>query len=390
MTAPTEHTGHTAAAAIIGSGWMSTVHVEALRRIGVEVRGIAGLTGDDARRAATAMGIPRAYDSVQEALADPQITTVHIVSPNDVHVEQATAALRAGKHVVCEKPLGVDTAQTADLVALAAQSGLVNAICFNVRFYPHNHNAAGLVASGRIGAPRFVTGSYHQDWLALDTDWNWRLEAARQGHLRAVGDIGSHWLDLVGFVSGRRITEVFADLTTFIPERQRPAGEVQTFASAGDVERVPEPMSSDDAAGLLLRFEDGARGACTVSQVSFGRKNRISWELSGSTSSLAWCSEDPEMLWIGHRGLPNEVMQTDPNVMSAPGAAVSAYPVGHVQGYPDTFRALFAAVYADIDAGRPAPAPAYPTFAVGHDVMLVCDAIAESARTGSWAPVRRK
>ena len=165
---------------------------------------------------------------------------------------------------------------------------------------------------------------------------------------------------------------------------------MQTFASAGDVERVPEPMSSDDAAGLLLRFEDGARGACTVSQVSFGRKNRISWELSGSTSSLAWCSEDPEMLWIGHRGLPNEVMQTDPNVMSAPGAAVSAYPVGHVQGYPDTFRALFTAVYADIAAGRPAPAPAYPTFAVGHDVMLVCDAIAESARTGSWAPVRRK
>ncbi len=368
---------------------MSTVHTEALRRIGVEVRGIAGLTADNAREAAEAMGIPRAYDSVEEALADPEITSVHIVSPNDVHVEQATAALRAGKHVVCEKPLGVDTAQTAELVALAADSGLVNAICFNVRYYPHNHNAAGLVAAGAIGAPRFVSGSYHQDWLALDTDWNWRLEASRQGRLRAVGDIGSHWLDLVGFVSGRQVTEVFADLTTFIPERQRPAGDVPTFASAGDVERVPEPMSSDDAAGLLLRFNDGARGACTVSQVSFGRKNRISWELSGASSSLAWCSEDPEMLWIGHRGAANEIMQTDPSVMSARGAAVSAYPVGHVQGYPDTFRALFSAVYADIADGRSTPMPAYPTFADGHDVMLVCDAIVESARTGTWAPVRR-
>lgn len=377
-------------AAIIGSGWMSTVHTEALRRIGVEVRGIAGLTAENARQAAEVMGIPRAYASVEEALGDPEITSVHIVSPNDVHVEQASAALRAGKHVVCEKPLGVDTSQTADLVALAAESGLVNAICFNVRYYPHNHNAAGLVASGSIGGPRFVSGSYHQDWLALDTDWNWRLEASRQGHLRAVGDIGSHWLDLVGFVSGRRVTEVFADLTTFIPERQRPVGEVLTFASAGDVERIPEPMSSDDAAGLLLRFDDGARGACTVSQVSFGRKNRISWELSGSTASLAWCSEDPEMLWIGHRGAPNEIMQTDPTVMSARGAAVSAYPVGHVQGYPDTFRALFSAVYADIANGAASPGPSYPTFADGHDVMLVCDAIVESARLGTWAPVRRK
>jgi predicted dehydrogenase len=378
------------AAAIIGSGWMSTVHTEALRRIGVEVRGIAGLTAENARQAADAMGIPRAYDSVDEALGDPEITSVHIVSPNDVHVEQAAAALRAGKHVVCEKPLGVDSSQAADLVALAAGSGLVNAVCFNVRFYPHNHNAAGLVSSGAIGDPRFVSGSYHQDWLALDTDWNWRLEAARQGHLRAVGDIGSHWLDLVSFVSGRRVTEVFADLTTFITERQRPSGEVKTFAAAGDGSRVPEPMASDDAAALLLRLEDGARGACTVSQVSFGRKNRISWELSGTSSSLAWCSEDPEMLWIGHRGSPNEIMQTDPSLMSARGAAVSAYPVGHVQGYPDTFRALFSAVYSDIARGGPEPDPAYPTFADGHDVMLVCDAIVESARTGTWAPVRRK
>ena len=309
-----------------------------------------------------------------------------------MHAEQAAAALRAGRHVVCEKPLGVTTAETASLAGLAAGSGLVNAVCFNLRFAPHNHNAAGLVQAGEIGEPRYVTGSYHQDWLLEETDWNWRLVAERQGRLRAVADIGSHWLDLVSFVSGRRVVEVLADLHTFVPERNHPLGEVGTFAAHGvadDVERVREPMSSDDAAGILLRLEGGMRGVCSVSQVSAGRKNRLSWEVNGSESSLAWTSEEPEYLWVGHRGRPNEVVAKDPALMSALGASVTGYPAGHVEGYPDTFRGLFAAVYADVAAGRPAAEPAYPTFADGHDVALVCQAVAESARSGTWAPVRR-
>jgi predicted dehydrogenase len=237
-----------------------------------------------------------------------------------------------------------------------------------------------------------VTGSYHQDWLLLETDWNWRLVAGRQGGLRAVADIGSHWLDLVSFVSGRRVVEVLADLHTFVPERNHPLAEVGTFAGAGvadDVERVREPMSSDDAAGILLRLEGGARGVCSVSQVSAGRKNRLTWEVNGSESSLAWTSEEPEFLWVGHRGRPNEVVAKDPALMSELGAGVTGYPGGHVEGYPDTFRGLFAAVYADVAAGGPAKEPAYPTFADGHDVALVCQAVAESASSGTWAPVRR-
>jgi predicted dehydrogenase len=377
---------------IVGTGWMAATHTEALRRLGVDVAGVAGRSPASARAAADRLALATAYDSVEDLVGDDTLDAVHVTSPNDVHAEQAAAALRAGRHVVCEKPLGVTARETAALAELAAGSGLVNAVCFNLRFSPHNHNAAGMVRDGRLGEPRFVTGAYHQDWLLLETDWNWRLVAERQGQLRAVADIGSHWMDLVQFVSGRRIVEVLADLHTFVPERNHPLTEVGTFsghAVADDVERVRETMRSDDAAGILLRLEGGMRGLCSVSQVSAGRKNRLTWELNCSERSVAWTSEEPEYLWVGHRDRPNELANKDPALMTGLGAAVTGYPAGHVEGYPDTFRGLFAAVYADIAAGKPSPEPAYPTFADGHDIMCVCEAVAESARSRAWTSVRR-
>ena len=234
-----------------------------------------------------------------------------------------------------------------------------------------------------------MTGAYHQDWLLTETDWNWRLVAERQGQLgrwptSAPGWTWSASSAAGGWSSPGRPAHLRA-------RRNHPLEEVGTFAGhavADDTERVRERMTSDDAAGMLLRFEGGMRGLCSVSQVSAGRKNRLTWELSCSERSVAWVSEEPEYLWVGHRGRPNEVAGKDPSVMTELGAAVTGYPAGHVEGYPDTFRGLFAAVYADVAAGRPAEA-AYPTFADGHDVMLVCDAVVESARSRTWAPVRR-
>jgi predicted dehydrogenase len=378
--------------AIIGTGWMAATHTEALRRLGMDVVGVAGRTYDRAKETAHKLGVSTAYASVDDLLADGSLSAVHVTSPNDVHAEQASAALRAGRHVICEKPLGINAAESRELVALAAATELVNAVCFNLRFAPHNSNAAGMVRNGAIGAPRNVTGGYHQDWLLLETDWNWRLVAERQGMLRAVADIGSHWLDLVRYVTGLRAVEILADLHTFVPERNHPLTAVGTFAREpvpADVERVREPMGSDDAAGIMIRFENGARGLCSVSQVAPGRKNRLTWELNGSDGSLAWSSEDPEFLWVGHRDRPNELIPKDAALMSASGAAATGYPAGHIEGYADTFRALFAAVYADVAAGGPSPEPAYPTFADGHDVALVCEAVTESAASAAWTPVRR-
>jgi len=381
-------------AAVIGTGFMGVAHTEALRRLGVDVVGIVGSSPQRAREkaAASPTPLPPVVDTIDELLADPAVDVVHVTSPNHLHADHVRAVIAAGKHVVSEKPLGVSSAETAALLALAESAGVVNVVCFNLRHYPQNRNAAALVADGAIGLPRFVTGRYHQDWLLLDTDWNWRLDTGRQGALRAVADIGSHWLDLVQHVTGRRIVEVCADLHTFVTERNHPVGDVESFGSASvaaDTERVREHMESDDAAGVLLRFDDGVRGSCTISQVSAGRKNTVEWEIAGAEAAMAWASEDPERLWIGHRGRPNEVVEKDAATMTDAGVAAAAYPGGHVEGYPDTFRGLFAEVYRDVASGAPSGRPTYPTFADGHDAVAVGEAIAASARSGSWAKVER-
>ena len=377
-------------AGVVGVGFIGVAHVEALRRLGVDVVGVVGSTPQRARAKAEIANLPEVYESVEALAADPDIDVIHVASPNHVHAEQVRIALDAGKHVVCEKPLGVDSTETADLVARADASGLVNAVCFNIRFYPNCHQARAMVAAGEIGAPRLVTGSYLQDWLLLETDWNWRLEAEKAGALRAVADIGSHWLDLAGFIAGSQVTEVMADLHTFVPVRRHPAGPVETFASGGaDEDLIAEEMASDDAAGILLRFANGAAGVVTISQVSAGRKNSVSIEIDGSDAALSWFSENPDHLWIGHRGRPNEILQRDPSLADPEAARLIGYPGGHVEGYPDTFRALFAEVYADVAAGGPSDAPAYPTFADGHDVVAVTEAVARSSIEKRWITVER-
>jgi predicted dehydrogenase len=377
-------------AGVVGVGFIGVAHVEALRRLGVNVVGVVGSTPERTKAKAETADLPAVYESVEALAADPAIDVIHIASPNYAHADQVRICLDTAKHVVCEKPLALDSNDTGDLVARAAASGLVNAVCFNIRFYPNCHQAKALVDSGSIGEPRFVTGSYLQDWLLLDTDWNWRLVPGEAGGLRAVADIGSHWLDLARFIGGADITEVMADLHTLVPVRRHPAGPVETFAaSTGDEELIEEEMSSDDAAGILLRFENGARGMVAISQVSAGRKNSVSIEVDGSESALSWFSENPDHLWIGHRGRPNEILQRDPSLASPEAARVIGYPGGHVEGYPDTFRALFAEVYGDVARGGPSENPSYPTFADGHDALLVAEAIARSSSEQRWVPVER-
>jgi predicted dehydrogenase len=376
-------------AAVIGTGFIGTVHVEALRRIGVQVRGVLGSTPERGARRADALGVARAYDSLDDLLADPGVQVVHVTSPNDLHVEQSRAALAARRHVVCEKPLAMTSDGSAELVELAATSGVVNATNFNIRYYPLNQNAREGVAAGRLGEVRFVTGRYFQDWLLLESDWNWRLQPDRGGALRAVGDIGSHWLDLATYITGQRIASVMADLTTFIGTRQEPTGPVETFATDRSGETLSRPITTEDVASILLRFEGGARGAVNVSQISPGRKNSLQYEIDGSQAAIAWDSEQPDQQWIGYRDRPNEALVRSPALMGAAGQAASALPGGHVEGFFDTFCAHFRAVYADVAAGAPSATAGYPTFADGHDEMLVGDAIARSAAEGRWVSVDR-
>ena len=342
-----------------------------------------------AQAAASALGAERAFTSALQLAEDPSIDVLHICTPNHLHVALAEAALAARKHVICEKPLALDVPSAATLAASAEAAGLQAGVPFVYRYYPTVREARSLVGSGQTGPLRLLHGSYLQDWLLRESDWNWRLEPELGGEMRAVADIGSHWLDLIGFIAGQRVTRVFADFTTILPVRRKPTRPVETFSGkelAPD-EYEERPIRTEDFATVLLRFADGAPGAMTVSQVSAGHKNRLVFEINGADASLAWNSERPEELWIGRRERPSELLQRDPALLAPEARATTSYPGGHAEGFPDTFKALYGAVYRAVAAGAPPVAPDYPTFADGVRALRLGDAIATSARDQRWVDV---
>jgi predicted dehydrogenase len=369
-------------AALVGTGFISAVHVEALRRLGVEVLGAVGSSPDRAAEA----GFGEVYGSLGELLEDDRVDVVHLTTPNNLHLPQAKQALAAGKHVVCEKPLALTAAESRELVELAYAAGVVHCTNFMARFYPLVQQARSLVQEGSLGAIWNVHGSYLQDWLLRPTDWNWRLEPGRGGELRAIGDIGSHWLDLVQFVTGSRIVEVFADLQTVIPVRRRPVGPLQTFAQV-EAEGEDVAIATEDLAHVLLRFECGASGAVAVSQVSAGRKNRLAFELDAAEAALAWNSERSEELWLGHRDRANEVLMRDPSLLQPTARETTTLPGGHAEGFAETFRELYRRVYRAVESGGPPAEPDYPTFADGHWENVLGEAIALSSREKRWIKV---
>jgi predicted dehydrogenase len=368
-------------AGVVGTGFIGVVHVDALRRLGVEVTGVVGSSPERAQ----AKGLAPTYESYEALLADERVDVVHLTTPNHLHYPQVKAALEAGKHVICEKPLALTATESQELLALADRSGLVHCTNFNIRFYPQVQEARARVRSGEVGEVWNVHGGYLQDWLLFPTDWNWRLETDKGGALRAVADIGSHWLDLVQFVTGLEVEQVFADLATTIPVRQRPTGEVETFAAAGDVERVDTPVSTEDLGHILVRFRGGARGSCVISQVAAGRKNAVSFEVAGSQGSLAWRGEQPEELWLGHRDEPNGILLRNPALMAASSGATTHLPAGHAEGFADTFRELYRAVYRAVAAGE--PGDDYPTFRAGHVENVLAEAVAQSDNKQKWVEV---
>ncbi len=376
-------------AAVIGTGFIGPVHVEALQRLGVRVIGILGSSPEKSRAAAEKLGLPRGYSSFEEVLADPQVRVVHITTPNRLHFRMASEALKAGKHVMCEKPLAMNSAESAALVELAQSSGLAAGVCYNIRFYPLCLEARAMRERGDLGDIYSVCGSYVQDWLFYPTDYNWRVLAGEGGELRAIADIGTHWLDLMYAITGLEVEAVCADLKTVHPIRYRPKGEVETFKSKMERAQETEPIeiTTEDYGCVMLRFKGGARGVLWVSQVTAGRKNCLRFEIAGSKRAIAWCSEQPNEMWIGHRDRANESLIRDPALLSDPVRPFANYPGGHNEGFPDTFKQLFRAFYGYIQAGDFSVPPTFPTFADGHREILLCEAILKSHREGRWATI---
>ena len=375
--------------AIVGTGFMGPAHTEGLRRLGMNVAGILGSSAEKSRRAAQELGIPKAYGSYAELLADDEIESVHITSPNRHHYMQASEALKAGKHVHCEKPLAMTSAESGALCDLARDSGLAAGVNYNMRFYPLNWEVRAMVRSGALGRIHSIYGSYVQDWLLYPTDYNWRVLSEEGGKLRAVADIGTHWLDLVQFVTGLSVTALQADLKTVHTTRQRPVGEVETFsAKVQEIEATESiDIETEDSGAALLRFGEGAHGSLWVSQITAGRKNCLRYEIAGSEATVAWNSEQPNELWIGHRNEANRHLLRDPGLVSEDARAHIGYPGGHNEGYDDSFKHSFKAFYDYIAAGDfSAPEP-FPTFADGHKEIVLCEAILESHQQGGWVEI---
>jgi predicted dehydrogenase len=375
-------------AAIIGLGFVGRAHLEALRRRGIAVQGILGSAPERTKEACEALNLDRAYTSLAELAQDKSVDVVHICTPNNVHFEQTKVLMEAGKHVMCEKPLAMDTGESAGLIDLAKKHNRVGGVTHNLRYYPLCQEARSLVASGAIGEPRLVHGGFLQDWLLYPSDWNWRLESKLGGEMRVVSDIGTHWLDLTTWITGRKVTELCADLATVVPVRQKPRGRVETFQKRGEGAFDEIKVTNDDYASVLLHFEGSVHGVMTVSQVSAGRKCNLWFEIDGSEGSLAWNAESPNILWIGRRNEANQSMIKDPALMSPEARGYAAYPGGHAEGYPDTFAQLFKDFYAYIGAGDFKAPRTFPTFETGHEELILCDTIAASARERRWVEVR--
>jgi predicted dehydrogenase len=382
--------GEAVRVAVIGAGFAGGSHVEALRRVpGVEVAALAGSSEERARAAADRLGVPAATGDYRTLLDDASIGAVHNCTPNDIHHEVTAAALEAGKHVLAEKPLAMESRQTADLVARAARAGTVTGVCFNYRHYPLVAEARAMLADGRAGRPHLIRGAYLQDWLLEPSDWNWRLQSDRSGASRAVGDIGSHWMDLLQHVTGRRIARLYARLGRLHEERLRPPGPSQTFgrAAAAEAERVP--VDTEDFATVLFELDDGCPGVFTVSQVTPGSRNRLTFEIDAGGVSLAWDQEHPNELRIGRRDRPNEELVRDPALLSPGAAALAHYPGGHQEGWPDGLKNLLLDFYAGVDAHDRGieRETSVATFADAHRVMCAVEAILDSHRSDRWVTV---
>jgi predicted dehydrogenase len=376
-------------AGIVGTGFAAEAHADALRRLpNVELVGVASRTPARADAAAKQFGATRSFGDPATLIDDPDIDSVHICTINRLHDELSERALRAGKHVMTEKPLATDSQGSERLANLAAQArdaGVLTAVCFNYRHYELIQRLREMLGTGDYGDVHFVHGSYLQDWLLYDTDWNWRLDPDDNGASRAVADIGSHWIDLVQFLTGHRVSEVFADLATHHAVRLRPLVATRTFEGGGASSNERVSVENEDYGTVLIRFDTGARGAFAVSQVSPGRKNRLAFEIDTSEAAFAWDQEQPNVAWVGRRQATSLELSREPAGIRNGGQL----PAGHPEGWRDALRNLFEDFYAGV-LGHDGTigARSFATFADGHRTTVLVDAIIESHRSGAWVGVR--
>jgi predicted dehydrogenase len=376
---------------LIGPGFVAPHHLDAVRRLGnVEVVALAGSSLERAERKAAELGVPKAYGSYEDLIADPAIDVVHNTTPNHLHFPVNLAVIQAGKHIVSDKPLATSAAECTRLAEAAETAGVVNAVTFNHRGYPLAQQMRSMIAAGEIGAPVFVHGSYLQDWMTSDRVYSWRMDPKLGGPSSALADIGSHWCDLAQHVLGSPIVAVSADLATIVGTRYTSGAPSEAFAAvADDVSLKAVPMQAEDLGTVLLRFENGVHGVMSVGQVLPGHKNELRLEINGREASLAWNAEQANDLWIGRHDKANQILAKDPALLKPEARRYAHLPGGHQEAWTDAFRNVIADIYDWLRSGQPGPSPGstVSTFAGATQVAAVIEAMLESNRTQTWQPV---
>nr|PZN86346.1 MAG: dehydrogenase [Acidobacteriota bacterium] len=378
---------------IVGAGFIGPQHINAVRRLGyVDIVAVADANEAVAREKADQLHVPKAYGNYEAMLEDPDVQVVHNATPNFLHYPVNAAAIARGKHIVSDKPLALTADEARKLRDAAAKAGVINAVTFSYRGNPLVQQARHMIAQGRIGTPHFVYGHYIQDWLLYDTDYSWRLEVDKGGESSALGDIGSHWCDLVQHVTGMRITHVLGDISTVIPQRKKPRGRREAFAAASANDEYDlVDIKVEDLASVLVRFDTGAKGVFTAGQVCAGHKNDLMFEVCGSQASLRWHQEQQNELWIGHRDKASEILPKDPGLLDPEVRHYAHLPGGHQEAWADAFTNIMSDIYSFIRDGKkptdPHP-PAFATFEDGYRANAIVDAILKSARAGGvWTKV---
>ncbi|WP_261305819.1 Gfo/Idh/MocA family protein [Paenibacillus andongensis] len=374
-------------AAIIGAGFIGKAHLEAMRRLGyVDIVAIGQSNQKHAEEYAKTLNIPKAYGNYMDLLQDEEIEVVHNCTPNHLHYEINKQALLHGKHLLSEKPLTLTSVEAKELYELALEKGLITGINFNYRQFPMVQQLKNMVNDNDLGEIRIIRGSYLQDWLLYNTDYNWRMEPQFGGETRAISDIGSHLFDLVQYVTDLRITEVLADISIVHPIRYKPSKsgvsfEVNTKDSLQQVD-----IRTEDYCSIMVKFNNGARGVLTVSQVSAGKKNALEINLDGLNSSGTWKQEEPFKLQMGYRDKPGETILRDPTLLKKKTLPYLHYPSGHEEGWTDSLKNMMQHYYEAV-FNNAAPTDSVATFKEGYQITLINDAIIRSVKSGTWENV---
>ena len=372
---------------VVGAGFIGAVHAHAARRAGAKIVGVAASTPSSTKEAAAVLGAERAFPDGESLVTSSDIDVVHICTPNQLHAPLAELALAAGKQVICEKPLALDLVSATHLQSAAQRAGAVATVPFVYRFYPLVREARARVAAD-FGPLRLIHGTYLQDWLSTEEDDNWRVDPDFAGPSRAFADIGSHWCDLVEFVTGDRLAAVCAEVVTALPERRAGGGHVHAFSSGGGSSGTLRPVTTEDVAIVMFRTVAGVTGSVVISQISSGRKNRLFLEVTGAEATMAFDQEQPETLWVGRRPT-SEIVHRDPVHLDPAAAPYATVPSGHPQGYQDCFDAFVADSYRAVGAGSADVVDGLPTFADGVRAVLITDAVLRSASSHQWEDVEQ-